>query len=122
MPYGVPRSKRVADLLKKEMATMIMHEIKDPRVQGIVTVMSVDVSGDLRHAAVFVSVLGDDEVRMNAMAGLKKARGFIRHTLGKRLHIRRIPDINFKLDLTVDAQERITMLLARADHADSAEN
>ncbi len=113
MQHGVPRSKRVADLLKKEMASMIMQEIKDPRVQGIVTVMAVDVSGDLRHASVYVSVMGGQAEKKDAMEGLNRARGFIRRTLGRRLYLKRIPDIAFKLDLSIDAQERIAMLLAQ---------
>ena len=58
MPHGFPRSKRIADSIKRECAVMLMGEIKDPRVQGLVTVMDVEVSDDLRHARIFVSVTG----------------------------------------------------------------
>ncbi len=114
MPHGYSRSKRVADLLKKEMAAMIMYEIKDPRVQGLVTVMEVDVSEDLRHASVFVSVLGGEPERHKALKGLTRASGFIRKTLGRRLYLKRIPELNFKLDTRIDEQERITRLLEKA--------
>ncbi len=122
MHHGYPRSKRVADLLKKEMATMIMNEIKDPWVQGLVTVTEVEVSGDLRRASVMVSVMGTDTERQHAMAGLNRAKGFIRRTLGKRLYMKRIPEIIFKLDLRLDAQEKIQRLLAEADSGRGSDN
>ncbi len=105
------RSERVADLLKEEIAGMLFSEIKDPRVQGLVTIMAVKVSKDLRHATLSVSVLGDREAEERAIAGLDKAAGFIRFTLGKRLKIKRIPALHFKIDRSLDAQEHIEKLL-----------
>ena len=107
------RSERVADLLKKEVAAMLFREIKDPRVQGIVTVISVKVTRDLRHAEFFVTVLGGGPEEKAALKGLHKAAGFIRRSLGKRLRMRRIPELHFKLDETVKAQERIEGLLKK---------
>ncbi len=107
------RSERVADLLKKEVAAMLFREIKDPRVQGIVTVISVKVTRDLRHAEFFVTVLGGHLEEKAALKGLHKASGFIRRSLGKRLRMRRIPELHFKLDETVKAQERIEGLLKK---------
>ncbi len=121
MQHGYPRNKRVADLLKKEMAAMIMNEVKDPRVQGLVTVMEVEVSKDLRQAVVMVSVMGTDEERRDAMAGLNRAKGFMRHTLGRRLYMKRIPEIVFKLDLRLDLQEEIHRLLAEAEKGGKAD-
>ncbi len=107
------RSERVADLLKKEVASMLLREIKDPRVQGMVTVISVKVTRDLRHADFFVSVLGGNPEERAALKGLSKATGFIRRNLGKRLHMRRIPELHFRLDETMKAQERIECLLKK---------
>ncbi len=107
------RSERVADLLKKEVASMLLRKVKDPRVHGLVTIISVKVTNDLRHAELFVSVLGGSQEERAAMKGLKKATGFIRASLGKRLHMRRIPELHFRLDETVKAQERIEGLLRK---------
>ena len=107
------RSERVADLLKEEVAKMLLSEVKDPRVQGLVTVISVKVTRDLRHASFFVTVLGGLPEEKAAIRGLQKASGFIRRSLGKRLRMRRIPELHFKLDETVKAQERIEGLLRK---------
>lgn len=107
------RSERVADLLKKEVAGMLFSEVKDPRVQGLVTVISVKVTKDLRHATFFVTVLGGIREEKAAIKGLEKASGFIRSSLGKRLRMRRIPELHFKLDETIKAQEKIEGLLRK---------
>jgi ribosome-binding factor A len=112
MPHRFSRSKRVADLLKREMAQMLMGEIKDPRVQGLVTVMAVEVSEDLCQAKVFISVMGSDEERASAIAGINKAKGFVRKTLGSRIGLRRVPELQFQLDRSLENREKIEALLA----------
>ena len=77
---------------------MLLGEIKDPRVQGLVTVMDVEVSDDLRHAKIFVSVVGDQMQRKAAVDGLTRAAGFVRKTLGSRLDLKRVPELSFRLD------------------------
>ena len=112
MPHRFPRSRRIEDLLRKEMADMLLGEIKDPRVQGLVTIMHVKVSEDLCHAKFFVSVLGNETERESVLEGLNNAKGFIRRTLGHRLDLRRIPELHFQLDRSLDDQEKIERLLA----------
>ncbi|RUM92104.1 MAG: 30S ribosome-binding factor RbfA [Thermodesulfatator sp.] len=107
------RSERVADLLKEEVARMLLSEVKDPRVQGLVTVISVKVTKDLRHANFSVSVIGGLKEERAAIKGLDKASGFIRRSLGKRLRMRRIPELHFRLDETLKAQEKIEGLLRK---------
>ncbi len=111
MNFGFKRSDRVADLIKEEMALMLLYELKDPRIQGMVTVMEVRVSDDLRHAKIFVSVLGNDTKKECALEGLNSAKGFVRRTLGSRLHLKRTPTVDFFIDKRIDAQEQITKLL-----------
>jgi ribosome-binding factor A len=101
-----PRSRRIEDLLRQEMADMLLGEIKDPRIQGLVTIMQVKVSEDLRHAKFFVY----------------KAKGFIRRTLGHRLDLRRIPELHFQLDRSLDDQEKIERLLASVQTGQQTEN
>ncbi len=107
------RSERIADLLKEEVANMLLFEIKDPRVQGVVTVISVKVTKDLRHADFYVSVLGGDEKERQALKGLGKAAGFIRRSLGRRIRIRRVPELHFKLDETLKNQEHLEQLFRK---------
>ncbi len=117
-----PRSRRIEDLLRKEMADMLLGEIKDPRIQGLVTIMQVKVSEDLRHAKFFVSVLGKGPERESVLEGLNKAKGFIRRTLGHRLDLRRIPELHFQLDRSLDDQEKIERLLASVQTGQQTEN
>ncbi len=107
------RADRVADLLKEEVANMLLFEIKDPRVQGLVTVVSVKVTKDLRHADFFVSITGGDQEEKEAMKGLSKASGFIRRSLGRRIRMRRVPELHFKLDETFKEQERLERLFRK---------
>ncbi len=109
--HGYARAVRVGDLIKRELAVMLLREIKDPRVQGLVTVMEVRVTDDLRSAKVLVSVSGSEEEKSGALAGLSKAAGFIRHSLGRRLDLRRVPELRFVLDRSLDYQEEIQRLL-----------
>ncbi len=105
------RSKRVAELFKAELASMLLREIKDPRVQGLVTIMRVEIGSDLRLARVFVGIYGDEKKKKQAMDGLKSAKGYIRSLISKRIYLRRCPEIEFRLDESFDAQQRITQLL-----------
>ncbi len=107
------RADRVADLLKEEVANMLLFEIKDPRVQGLVTVMSVKVTRDLRHADFYVSVMGGDEKEQQALKGLVKATGFIRRCLGRRMHMRRVPELHFKIDETLKEQAHLEQLFKK---------
>jgi ribosome-binding factor A len=106
------RVERVASLIKREISQMVMLDIKDDRVgAGMVSVTDVDVSGDLQHAKVFVSIYGTDEARAETMAGLKAATGFVRAELGQRLRLRRTPEILFKEDLGVERGTRVLSLI-----------
>jgi len=122
MPHGFPRSRRIEDLLRKEVADILLSEIKDPRVHGLVTIMQVKVSEDLCYARFFVSVLGSESERESVMEGLNKAKGFIRRILGHRLDLRRIPEIRFQLDRSLDYQEKIERLLASVRTGQQVEN
>ena len=78
------RAQRVAEQIKKELADLFQKEVKDPRI-GFATVTSVEVSGDLQQATVYISILGDEAQKQETMVGLEKAKGFIRSEIGKRL-------------------------------------
>ncbi|ASS75601.1 ribosome-binding factor A [Tumebacillus algifaecis] len=104
------RVSRVGEQIKKEIVDIVRTEVKDPRV-GFVTITEVEASGDLQHATVYVSVLGDEEQRKGTMEALHKASGFIRAELGRRVRLRRTPELHFKLDTSLDYSTRIGKVL-----------
>ena len=106
------RVSRVASQIKREVSLMLLNDIKDDRVgAGMVTVTDVDVSGDLQHAKIFVSIYGTEEAKAETMAGLKAATGFVRSELGQRLGLRRTPELMFQEDRSLERGDRILTLL-----------
>lgn len=104
------RSEKVEQSIKEELSQIIQREVRDPRI-GFVSITDVEVSVDLRHARVFVSVLGDAEAKAATMDGLRSALGYIRRALGSRLQMRYTPDITFKLDESIERGARVNKLL-----------
>ena len=106
------RAQRVSEQLKKEVSSIIMDEIKDPRI-GFVTVTSVEASNDLRHAKVYVSIYGDEIQKDESLEGLKKATGFVRREIGKRIKLRYTPEIEFKFDNSIEYGDKINKLISK---------
>ncbi|HEY8552342.1 MAG TPA: 30S ribosome-binding factor RbfA [Thermaerobacter sp.] len=106
---SVKRRERVADAIQEALAE-ILRRVKDPRV-GMVGVTGVELSPDLRHAKVRISVIGDDAARRRAMEGLERARGFIRSELGRAIRLRHVPELDFRLDESAAYSVRIAQLL-----------
>jgi ribosome-binding factor A len=103
------RTVRVDQLLKQEIARVI-SDMKDPRI-GFATVMDVRTSPDLRHARVFVSVLGAEDQKQVALDALGGARGFIRTRVGQEITLKYLPELHFELDRTLEQAARIEELL-----------
>lgn len=114
------RATRVGEQMKKELGDIIGRKLKDPRV-GFVTVTDVEVTGDLQQAKVYITVLGDDEQKQNTLKGLAKAKGFIRSEIGKRIRLRKTPEILFEFDESIDYGNRIESLLKEINRAESLE-
>ncbi len=111
------RVSRVAELIKREVSQMLIHDIKDDRVgAGIVSVTDVVVSGDLQHAKIFVSVYGSEEAKIETMAGLKSATGFVRTELGQRVRLRRTPEVIFQEDPSIERGTKVLSLLNQLNH------
>lgn len=91
------RADRVADMLKQEISDIIRSEMKDPRI-GFITLTKVDLSQDLRHAKVYVSILGTEDEREKSFKVLESANGFIRSQVGRRVRLRHIPELLFRYD------------------------
>ncbi len=110
MPKEYPRARRVGEQIQRELADLVRGELKDPRV-GMVTIMDVEVSADLAHAKVYVSSLVPEEDLDAAVAALNRAAGFLRGRLGRRLHIRTVPELRFLRDDSVERGVRLTHLI-----------
>ncbi len=110
------RVERVASLIRREVGDLQMSGIKDERVHhGMVSVTDVQVAGDLQHCRVFVSIYGSDEDRDRAMAGLRAATPYVKGELGRRLHMRRTPDLVFQLDRGLERGASVLGLLQRLE-------
>ena len=110
-------SKRVARLneqLKRELSELIRTQVRDRRV-GVVTVTAVEMASDLGSARVFVRLIGDEAEFKETLAGLEAAAPFLRGLLGRILHIRRIPELRFREDRSMEHARRIEQLLSEVD-------
>ncbi len=117
------RVSRVAELIKREVSQMLLHGIKDDRVgAGMVSVTDVDVSGDLQHAKIFVSIYGTEKARTETMAGLKSATGYVRSELGQRIRLRRTPEVMFLEDRSIERGNRVLSLLNQLNHDRKPDN
>ncbi|NEO04552.1 30S ribosome-binding factor RbfA [Moorena sp. SIO3I8] len=103
---------RVSSLIQQEVSQMLLNDIKDDRVgSGMVSITNVDVSGDLQHAKIYVSIYGTDEARSKTMAGLKSATGYVRRELGRRIRLRRTPEVMFIEDRGLEGGDQMLNLL-----------
>jgi ribosome-binding factor A len=110
------RVERVAALIRREVSELLTSGIKDERVRhGMVSVTKVEVAGDLQHCRIFVSVFGSDADRDLAMAGLKAASVFVKGELGRRLKLRRTPEVVFVLDRGLEKGNTVLGLLQRLE-------
>jgi ribosome-binding factor A len=117
------RADRVADLIKIEVADLLLKQVRDPRI-GAITVTGVKVTDDLRTARVYFVELGQDACSDAVRAGLDKAKGFLRRELGRRLQLRRVPELLFVYDPSFAYGNRIERLLSeiRTEGTEGEEN
>lgn len=112
------RTRRVDHLLQEEISAIVRREVQDPRI-GFVTITSVEVTPDLRHATVWASVIGDEKERRASIQALGRAMPFVRHHLGA-LHLKRIPELHLREDDSAQRGTRVMQLLEQLEH-DEAE-
>lgn len=108
------RLRRVDEAVREVLSEAVTKDLKDPRV-GFVTVTSVQTSSDLRHARVFVSVLGDEGVRERSLDGLRSAHGFLQKRVALELRVKHTPTLDFVYDDTLDRGLRIQALLEQEE-------
>lgn len=92
------RSSRISEEIRKIISSLIMNELKDPRISNLTSVTHVDTTNDLRYAYIYISVYNDEKKAQETIDGLNKAKGFIRKEIGKNIKLRYIPEPIFKLD------------------------
>ena len=115
------RTARVNDLLRDRLSELLQRELKDPRISGLVTITGVEVSPDLRAARVYVSVLGSQEDRTATLQGLRSASGYLHRGL-ETLALRRIPELTFVSDDSMERSDRLTRLIGRIREEDRGED
>ena len=108
------RRDRVQETMRTELSEIIKRDLKDPRL-GFVTITDVELSNDMSHAKVFVSIYGSEEEKRLSMQALESAKGFIRTNLGQRVRLRIVPELVFKEDNSIERGIRILELIIDAN-------
>lgn len=127
MPKEFSRSQRVAEQIRRELAELIRLEVKDPRV-GFITLTDVEITPDYAHAKVFFTSMKGEEGLDEILRGLRRASGFLRRELGKRVRIHTLPELHFQYDASVERGSRMSQLIDQvvreddARHKDDPEN
>lgn len=113
MRKSFERTDRIAEFMARELALLIQHKIKDPRIQKMVSVSGVTVSKDLSYAKVYISMLGDEEQVLNAIKLLNHAAGFLRTQLAQKMTTRTTPALEFVFDKSYIEGSRISELIQK---------
>jgi len=116
------RPERVAQRMRRDIAEILEHELRDPRIGSLVSVTDVVVTRDLSFARVFVSVLANEKEQGAVLEALRHAAGFVRHELGPRLGLREVPDLRFELDTSLDRGARVDAILKRIESGEPIED
>ncbi len=109
------RSERVEGQLRKEISKILLEDLKDPRI-GFVTITRIDLTGDLRYARIYFSILGDDKAKEEGLKGIKSAIGFIRKLIAERMKLRYVPELYFKLDNSLEYSINLEKTFERIRH------
>ncbi|MCL2141230.1 MAG: 30S ribosome-binding factor RbfA [Dehalococcoidia bacterium] len=110
------RIARLNSLIREELSELLLREAKDPRLSGLISFTHVEVAADIKHAKVYVSVLGEKEEKEKVLKSLISAAGFLRSELAKNLRLRHTPDLDFILDDSIETGARILELLDKVKH------
>ena len=109
------RTQRLNVQFREELSELVLHELRDPRLHGMVSITRVDISPDMEKAEVYTSVLGEAEDKESTMNALTAAAPFLRRQLLERLHIRRIPVLHFRLDQSIEEAAHILDLMRKIE-------
>ncbi len=110
------RVEKLASLIRREIGQLLLNGIRDERVHlGMITVTEVEVSGDLQHCKIFVSIFGDESKKQIVLDGLQAATGYLRGEIGRKLQLRRAPELVFRLDRGIEKGSSVLNLLSRLE-------
>lgn len=110
MPKDFSRTARLGEQIRRELAELIRDEVRDPRV-GMVSLTEVRVARDLSNAKIYFTRLGEDSERATSVSALNRAAGFLRHELGARLNIRKVPELHFVYDESIERGAHMEALI-----------
>ncbi len=113
------RVERINTQFKRELSELILRELRDPRLDEFVSVTEVDVSPDLRNAKVYVSSVGGQQKETQILGALSSAAGFMRSALAKKIRLRRMPELHFLWDNSIEKGDRILRLLDEVKDQDN---
>lgn len=119
-PRDPRRADRVGEAVREEVAAFLARDAKDPRITGLVTVTAVEMARDLRHATIFVSVLGDDAAKQSTVEAIAGMAPHLRGRVGRALRLQFAPELTFRLDESVQRAARIETLLAQIKRDEQA--
>ena len=121
MAKDFSRAQRVSEQIRRELAELLRMEVKDPRV-GFITLTDVEVTADYAHAKVFFTSMNGSEGLDEVLLGLRRASGFLRRELGKRVRIHTLPELHFHYDASVERGAALSALIDKAVKEDQARN
>ena len=116
------KNTRINGEVLKELSNIIRSEIKDPRINPMTSVVSVEVAPDLKTCKAYISVLGDEEAKADTMAGLKSAAGFIRHELARTVNLRNTPEIRFIMDESIEYGMKMSKIIDDLNKSEEKKN
>lgn len=109
------RTERLNEAIRAEISDILKRDVKDPRLSSFVSITEAVCSKDLRHARVYVSIMGSDEEKKEVLDGLRSAAGFLRKGLSERIKIRYIPELSFQLDTSIEHGSRLLDLMRQIE-------
>ena len=105
------RTERINEQLREEISTLLTRQIKDPRLNAVISITRVVSTGDLRSARVYISVMGNQETKQSALEGLKSAASFLRRELRDRINMKHTPFLSYQLDDSIDEADQLLRLM-----------
>ena len=114
------RTERINEQLREEVSSLLMRQIKDPRLNAVVSITRVEASSDLRSARVYISVLGNDKAKQEALEGLQSAASFLRHELRNRINMKHTPFLSYHLDGSIEEADQLFRLMNKMNLGESA--
>ena len=115
------RIARLNDVFREEISDLLRRQVKDPRLAVFITITRVEISADISHARVYVSVMGSEEDREGALRGLEAAASFLRRQIGRRLSLRRVPELSFRRDDSMERGAHVLELLDEVTEQEKAD-